>query len=180
MTLKERIRELCIQKGINLPKLEDALGFGNGTIVKWDKSSPSLGKVVQVAEYFGITVSELLNEDIEPVTNPLYLKVWDRAKSVGFESIAELCRAARIRQHDFYDLRYGRTTSFSEHSIEALAPVLGVDHDFFLPYNVNEQKNKPTTEIGDELYPGADSLTEENKAKVREYIQLLLNAQRSE
>lgn len=151
MTIRDRIKELCVRAGTSLPKLEEALGFGNGTIVKWDKSSPSLVKLVQVADYFGMTVSELLDESVDPATNPLYNKIMERAEQKGFADVAELCHAARIRAHGFHDLRFDRAFALPEEQSAALAKVLDVDVDFFNPYNADEQKNKPTTEIGDEL-----------------------------
>ena len=45
MTLKERIKSLADAKGISLPVLESKLGFGNSTIVKWDKSTPNAEKL---------------------------------------------------------------------------------------------------------------------------------------
>lgn len=45
MTLKTRIKELANAKGFSLPNLESELGFGSGTIVKWDKSTPNVDKL---------------------------------------------------------------------------------------------------------------------------------------
>lgn len=58
--LKERIRVLAKLKGVGIPSVEKALGFGNGTILKWEKSSPSADKLKMVADYFGVTVDYLL------------------------------------------------------------------------------------------------------------------------
>lgn len=55
------IRLLCTKKPTSIAKLERALGIGNGTIGRWDKSSPSVENVQKVAEYFGVTVDELLS-----------------------------------------------------------------------------------------------------------------------
>lgn len=60
MTIKDRIRGLCREKGMSLPLLEAALGFGNGTITKWDKSAPSTDKLSRVADYFNVSVDYLL------------------------------------------------------------------------------------------------------------------------
>ena len=60
MTLKERIKELANTEGISLPALESELGFGNGTIVKWDKSTPNAEKLNAVAQYFGVTMDYLM------------------------------------------------------------------------------------------------------------------------
>lgn len=61
MTLKGRIKTLANERGISLPKLESELGFGNSTIVKWDKSTPNAEKLNAVAKYFGVTMDYLLN-----------------------------------------------------------------------------------------------------------------------
>ena len=45
MTLKERIKALADADGISLRVLESKLGFGNSTIVKWDKSTPNAEKI---------------------------------------------------------------------------------------------------------------------------------------
>lgn len=54
MTLKGRIKDLANKHGISLPALESELGFGNSTIVKWDKSIPNAEKLNAVAKYFGV------------------------------------------------------------------------------------------------------------------------------
>lgn len=61
MSLKERIKTLAQERGLSLPALESELGFGNSTIVKWDKSTPNAEKLNTVAKYFGVTMDYLLN-----------------------------------------------------------------------------------------------------------------------
>lgn len=67
MTLKDRVKELAKNRGISLPALEAELGFGNSTIVKWDKSIPNAEKLNAVAQYFGVTMDYLLNGTREDV-----------------------------------------------------------------------------------------------------------------
>lgn len=68
MTLKERIQNLCREKGIALYQLERTLGFGNGYISKLDKSTPNVAKIKKIADYFGVSVDYLMNgEDSENV-----------------------------------------------------------------------------------------------------------------
>ena len=61
MTLKDRVKKLAQERGISLPALEAELGFGNSTIVKWDKSTPNADKLNAVAKYFDVTMDYLLN-----------------------------------------------------------------------------------------------------------------------
>ena len=60
MTIKEKISILAKENGLTLQKLEEELGFGGGTISRWEKSSPSVDKLQKVATLFGITIDELL------------------------------------------------------------------------------------------------------------------------
>ena len=58
----ERIRELCEEQGKTLFSLEKECGFGNGTINKWDKNSPSVSRAWAVAKALNTTVSYLIGE----------------------------------------------------------------------------------------------------------------------
>ncbi|MBU2701757.1 transcriptional regulator with XRE-family HTH domain [Sporomusaceae bacterium BoRhaA] len=63
MLLVKRIQNLCQNKNMSLPKLERELKFGKGSIYNWDTNSPSINKVIKVAQYFGVTVDYLVIED---------------------------------------------------------------------------------------------------------------------
>ena len=60
--LAENIRSLCREKGITFAELERTVGLGNGTIRRWDSKQPRLDKVRKVAEYFDVSVDDLLAE----------------------------------------------------------------------------------------------------------------------
>lgn len=66
MTLKERIKKLANAEGLSLPKLEEELGFGGGTISRWDKSAPAADKLAKIAERFNVTVDYLLGRELSP------------------------------------------------------------------------------------------------------------------
>ena len=58
----DNIRQKCKEDGISMYALERRLGFGNGTVASWATSSPSIDKLKRVADYFGVTVDELLKD----------------------------------------------------------------------------------------------------------------------
>lgn len=60
MNLSGRVKYLCTDTGISFAKLERELGFGNGTLRNWDKSSPSVDKLQKVANYFKVSTDFLL------------------------------------------------------------------------------------------------------------------------
>lgn len=78
MTLKDRVKELANEKKLSLPTLEAELGFGNGTITKWDKSTPNADKLNKVAQYFHVTMDYLLNGSIIESSNK-----WDDQPSIN-------------------------------------------------------------------------------------------------
>lgn len=64
--LYDVIKNLCNRHGISVPKLEEKLNFGAGTISKWKKSSsdgkkssPSIDKLIAIADYFQVSLDYL-------------------------------------------------------------------------------------------------------------------------
>ena len=60
MSTVKRIKDLAQEKGSSLAQIERALDFGNGTIARWDKSSPAVEKIDNVAKYFNVSLDYLL------------------------------------------------------------------------------------------------------------------------
>lgn len=59
--ISENIRTLCRQHNIPVYKLERHLGIANGSVNRWKTCSPNIKTVKMVADYFGVTVDELLS-----------------------------------------------------------------------------------------------------------------------
>lgn len=60
--LVKKIKELITEKGTTLAQLERILNFSNGSIARWNKSSPSIDKVDKVAKYFDVSLDYLLGK----------------------------------------------------------------------------------------------------------------------
>lgn len=56
----KKVKSLAKKNGISIFMLEKKLGFANGTISKWVKSSPNVKNAKKVADYFGVSIEELL------------------------------------------------------------------------------------------------------------------------
>ena len=63
--LLKNIRKLCQERQTTVAQLEREIGLSNGTISKWASSSPSVNNLKAVADYFGVSMDELLAEDKE-------------------------------------------------------------------------------------------------------------------
>jgi len=66
--LVEKIKALCEQRGVTIYRLEHDTGIGNGVVAKWKTCSPRVGTLKKVADYFGVSVDELLTD--APPDNP--------------------------------------------------------------------------------------------------------------
>lgn len=60
MSLFENVQAMCALKRITIADLERGSGLKESTVTKWKTTSPSYDKVVSVADFFGITIDELL------------------------------------------------------------------------------------------------------------------------
>lgn len=78
--LVETIRNLCKVNNISISQLEKDLNFGIGLISRWAKSDPSLSKIVDIADYFNLSLDEVIGrnqstrEKNESFINALYDK----------------------------------------------------------------------------------------------------------
>ena len=60
------IRSLCKKNNISISQLEADLNFGTGLISRWIKSSPSIDKIVAIADYFHISIDDVIGRTIKP------------------------------------------------------------------------------------------------------------------
>lgn len=61
-----KIKELCTKNKTSIKALEKELGFGNGTIRRWDTSTPSVERIVMVANRFNVSVAYLTGDVLDP------------------------------------------------------------------------------------------------------------------
>lgn len=63
--LIKNIKELCKNKDIKISQLESDLKFGAGLISRWAKSDPSLSKIIDVADYFNVSLDEIVGRNMQ-------------------------------------------------------------------------------------------------------------------
>lgn len=63
MLIYDNVREICMEKGISISSVEKEAGISNGSIRKWNESSPTISNLKSVANVLGVTVDVLIRED---------------------------------------------------------------------------------------------------------------------
>lgn len=63
--LYKRIKALCGEKKIPISKMERDLEFPRGYIFQWGKIEPGVQKVKKVADYLGVSIEELIKEEVK-------------------------------------------------------------------------------------------------------------------
>ena len=60
----ENVLRLCEERKISIARLEKECGLGNATVRGWSElqDGPRVTKLKKVADYFGVSVDELLRE----------------------------------------------------------------------------------------------------------------------
>ena len=58
----DKIKELCMRKGMSVRELERKAGLGTGAVSKWNVSSPTVDRLKSVAEVLGVTINDLVEE----------------------------------------------------------------------------------------------------------------------
>lgn len=94
MALRDNIKDLAAQKKISVAELERTLGFGNGSISKWNKQSPSADKLKKVADYFGVSVDYLLDRETPSHTDIDLEKALDNAMTFEGRALTDEERTA--------------------------------------------------------------------------------------
>lgn len=88
----EIIKQLCDKRKTTIKALEEAVNLGNGTIRRWDKSSPSVDKLLRVAQYFGVSLDYLVGDEAPtaPIneTETRLLSAWRQADEKARKHVA--------------------------------------------------------------------------------------------
>lgn len=56
----DNIKRICKEKNISVAAVEKQAKLSNGTICKWNKSSPTVDSLKKVADILGVTIDELV------------------------------------------------------------------------------------------------------------------------
>lgn len=74
--LVKSIKAACSKRNLTVAQLEKILEYSPSLISRWKKTSPSLDKIVEIADYLNISIDELIGRNYD--ADDSFLKIVDR------------------------------------------------------------------------------------------------------
>ncbi len=87
MTILDRIRSLANDRKVTLAELERNLNFSNGSLRKWETSTPSGDKIEKIADYFNVSTDYLLGRTDNPTIANKKEQFFFEGKEVDVEEL---------------------------------------------------------------------------------------------
>ena len=100
MNSVERVKNLCKERGIPVSRLEKELGFANGYINQLRKGVFPSNRLVEIAEYFGVSVDYLVSGTEETKKAPALTDKDKRDSARDLELIMSALDSAGDLQFD--------------------------------------------------------------------------------
>ncbi|ODO13424.1 transcriptional regulator [Streptococcus pneumoniae] len=88
MTILDRIRSLANDRKVTPAELERNLNFSNGSLRKWETSTPSGDKIEKIADYFNVSTDYLLGRTDNPTIANKKEQFFFEGKEVDVEELA--------------------------------------------------------------------------------------------
>ena len=66
----EQLKRVCQEHNTSIYAVEKATGGSKGSFIKWRTSSPSTEKLIEVADYLGVTMDYLIGRDTPKQNTP--------------------------------------------------------------------------------------------------------------
>lgn len=104
----DAIKRLCKEKKTTIAAIERACGFGNGSIRKWDSASPAYERIKAVADFLGVSASEITSEQkekpdlqmengLDADTKELF-DIWNSEDEAGRKALIEMARFLKSKR----------------------------------------------------------------------------------
>lgn len=95
--LSQSIKRICKDNNMTVSQLEKKLNISAGLISRWSKTSPSLDKIVDIADFFNLSIDEVIGREIKnglDISTKFINKIYEMTSS-------KKMKWQYITQHDF-------------------------------------------------------------------------------
>lgn len=113
------IRELCKKHNITVTKLEEQLGFSQGLISRWKDKTPSLDKIVDIADYFHVSLDEVVGRNQCNVSD-MFLKILyektNKKQLKWYNTHDKCCQMVKIPYDEMLEGKFNQVSYYSEYN----------------------------------------------------------------
>ncbi|POO87856.1 helix-turn-helix transcriptional regulator [Clostridium sp. 3-3] len=105
-TIVNSIKILCKKNNITASQLEKEIGLSQGLISKWQKTVPSLDKVIDIADYFHVSLDDVIGRDVsfsDKFIETLYNETVNNTLIWHLNSLQNNRTIILPRREDYYD-----------------------------------------------------------------------------
>lgn len=103
----DSIKKLCKDKNITVAQLEKEIGLSQGLVSKWMNTTPSLDKIVDIADYFRVSLDEVVGYKQEDVFLDMLHDLTNRKKIKWFviskDTTEKVANIKRTFPYEYYD-----------------------------------------------------------------------------
>lgn len=102
--LVKSIKNICKKNNVTVSELENKLGFSPALISRWNKTNPSIDRIIDIADYFHVSLDEIVGRNKDNVNdeflNVLYKKTSNR--EVQWKSYNKENQESGLKQYIYH------------------------------------------------------------------------------
>ena len=103
----DSIKKLCKDKNITVSQLEKEIGLSQGLVSKWMNTTPSLDKIVDIANYFHVSIDEVVGYKQDDVFLNMLHDLTNNKKIKWFiinnDTTEKVAHIQRVFLYEYYD-----------------------------------------------------------------------------
>lgn len=96
MSLLDRVKEIARSQGKSMRQIELGCGFSNGALTKWGTQSPSIDKVLSVADYLNVSLQYLVT-GTEPSPSTISAPTLSPGEQAIYEQVHPLSEPEKFK-----------------------------------------------------------------------------------
>ena len=103
----DSIKKLCKDKNITVSQLEKEIGLSQGLVSKWMNTTPSLDKIVDIANYFHVSIDEVVGYKQDDVFLNMLHDLTNNKKIKWFiinnDTTEKVAKIQRVFPYEYYN-----------------------------------------------------------------------------
>lgn len=131
----ESIRTLCKNRNITPTKLEEELGFSQGLISRWKDKNPNIDRIIDIANYFHVSLDEVVGFDIYQTVRDDFLNLLmenTQNSNIEWHSLSKTF----IEEVQTYDLVHDRYNKYNSSKFEQSTFYTKYQNGYIIIYSV--------------------------------------------